>query len=400
MFKLAYCGIPHTGGTHTVYQKLREGLIAHGIEVRWVSIKPSNFTLDSQFASELNNGELIPRLDSDKETTANFVKHIEANYDGIIFNVLAGVLEANAARYISNKLVKLEVVHNITVGTYSFATAIKDYVHATIGVSPRIRDDLVKQKGFNSDKTLSIANAVNLEPFANLPPLAHSLPLKLIYLGRVEEAAKGVLWLPEIMQQAIKHGVQCTLSVAGDGPELNALKAKTQKLGLNEQIIFLGQVDYAKVPTLLAQHHGFLMTSRFEGFGLSLAEAMLAGCVPIASQIKGVTDFIITEAKDGYLFPIGNYREAVRKIKLLEDKHHWELLSNNAKESIKSRFTMEIQAQKYADLIYRLRDNPSQIVPTIPLSQFDIPTAFKPGLRTYLPTPIKNVLRTVKEKLS
>ena len=152
MFKLAYCGIPHTGGTHTVYQKLREGLIAHDIEVRWVGIRSPEFTLDYQFESELNQGEIIARLDSDKETTSNFIKHIESNYDGIIFNVLAGVLEANSARYVSNKLVKLEVVHSITLGTYSFATAIKDYVHATIGVSPRIREDLVKQKKFNPDK--------------------------------------------------------------------------------------------------------------------------------------------------------------------------------------------------------------------------------------------------------
>jgi glycosyltransferase involved in cell wall biosynthesis len=400
MFKLAYCDIPHTGGTHTVYQKLREGLIAHGIEVRWVGIKPSDFTLDAQFAWELNHGELIPRLDSDKETTTNFVKHIEANYDGIIFNVLAGVLEANAARYISDKLVKLEIVHNITVGTYRFATAIKDYVHATIGVSPRIRDDLVKQKRFNPDKTLSIANAVNLEPFVNQPTLEHSLPLKLIYLGRVEEAAKGVLWLPEIMLEAIRQGVQCTLNIAGDGPELNALKQKTHKLRLDKHISFLGKVEYEKVPALLAQHHSFLMTSRFEGFGLSLAEAMLAGCVPIASQIKGVTDFIITEAKDGYLFPIGNCQEAVRKIKLLEDKEHWTLLSKNAKASTKSRFTIEIQAQQYAHLIYQLKDNPSEIFTPLPLSKFDIPASFKPGLRTYLPSPVKNVLRTIKEKLN
>ena len=93
------------------------------------------------------------------------------------------------------------------------------------------------------------------------------------------------------MQEATKLGVQCTLTIAGDGPELNVLKKKTNQLRLNERINFLGKVDYAKVPTLLAQHHGFLMTSRFEGFGLSLAEAMLAGCVPIASQIKSVTDF-------------------------------------------------------------------------------------------------------------
>jgi glycosyltransferase involved in cell wall biosynthesis len=285
MFKLAYCGIPHTGGTYTVYNRLREGLVKHDIEVRWVGIQTPHFVLDAQFESELSHGETIPRLDSDQENTANFVKHIESNYNGIIFNVLAGVLEANAARYLSNNLIKLELVHSITMGTYGFATAIKDYVHATIGVSPRIADDLVKIKKFDPNKTLTISNAINLQSFTDLPPLNHSLPLKLIYLGRVEEL-KGILWLPDIIKEAIKLEIQCTLNIAGNGPDLDKLKEKTYKLGLVNYISFLGNIEYGKVPSILAQHHGFLMTSHFEGFGLSLAEAMVAGCVPISSKIR------------------------------------------------------------------------------------------------------------------
>jgi glycosyltransferase involved in cell wall biosynthesis len=400
MFKLAYCGIPHTGGTYTVYKRLREGLVKHDIEVRWVGIQPPNFVLESQFESELSYGETIPRLDSDQENTANFVKHIESNYDGIIFNVLAGVLEANAARYLSNNLIKLELVHNITIGTYSFATAIKDYVHATIGVSPRITDDLIKTKNFDPQKTLTIPNAVNLQAFADLPSLNHSLPLKLIYLGRVEEASKGILWLPDIINEAIKLGIQCTLNIAGNGPDLDKLKEKTYKLGLVNYINFLGNVEYGKVPSILAQHHGFLMTSHFEGFGLSLAEAMVAGCVPISSKIRGVTDFIITEEENGYLFPIGNCRKAAQQIQKLQDEVVWRKLSYNARESIKSRFTIEQQANAYADLINKLRENPTVINQPLSLDKFNVSSSFKTGFRTYLPVPIKNILRTLKDKVT
>lgn len=34
--KLAYFGIPHTRGTHTIYCSLRDGLAAQGIQVFWV----------------------------------------------------------------------------------------------------------------------------------------------------------------------------------------------------------------------------------------------------------------------------------------------------------------------------------------------------------------------------
>jgi glycosyltransferase involved in cell wall biosynthesis len=400
MFKLAYCGIPHTGGTYTVYKRLREGLVKRDIEVRWVCIQPPDFVLESQFESELSHGEIIPRLDSDQENTANFIEHIESNYDGIIFNVLAGVLEANAARYLSNNLIKLELVHNITIGTYSFATAIKDYVHATIGVSPRITDDLIRTKKFDPNKTLTIPNATNLQSFADLPSLNHSLPLKLIYLGRVEEDSKGILWLPDIINETIKLGIQCTLNIAGSGPDLDKLKENTYKLGLDNYINFLGNIEYGKVPSILAQHHGFLMTSRYEGLPLSLVETMSAGCVPIFSKIRGVTDFIITEGENGYLFPIGDCRKAAQQIQKLQDEEVWRKLSYNARASIKSRFTIEQQAQAYADLINKLRENPTVINQPLSLDNFNISSSFKTGFRTYLPVPIKNFLRTLKEKVT
>jgi glycogen synthase len=142
------------------------------------------------------------------------------------------------------------------------------------------------------------------------------------------------------------------------------------------------------------------MTSHFEGFGLSLAEAMVAGCVPISSKIRGVTDFILTEGENGYLFPIGDCKQAARQIQKLQDKSIWQKLSHNAEQSIKLRFTIQQQAQAYADLINKLRENPTVINQPLFLDNFNISSSFKPGFRTYLPVPIKNFLRTLKEKVT
>ncbi len=38
MRQWAYMGIPHTGGTYSVFKNLREGLLPHGIELRWVGV--------------------------------------------------------------------------------------------------------------------------------------------------------------------------------------------------------------------------------------------------------------------------------------------------------------------------------------------------------------------------
>jgi hypothetical protein len=49
------------------------------------------------------------------------------------------------------------IVHSITPGTYAAARSIRDYVHATVGVS-RISDDLVQRAGFAPGHTHVIGN--------------------------------------------------------------------------------------------------------------------------------------------------------------------------------------------------------------------------------------------------
>ena len=79
----------------------------------------------------------------------------------------------------------------------------------------------------------------------------------------------------------------------------------------------MGSVPASAVPRLLADHDVFIMPSRYEGFGLTILEAMAAGVVPVVSRIAGVTDTIVTHAQDGLLFPMGNAQAAASLIKEL-----------------------------------------------------------------------------------
>ena len=331
MFRMAYCGIPHTGGTYTVYKMLRQGLTSYDTELRWVGIPKSGFTLPEAFKEEENYGELITKESSDHETGIKFIEHITKNYQGVIFNVLTDKISTNAARYIPNHILKLEIVHNITPATYRAAQAIKDNVHTTIAIAPRIKNDLITKFNFSETKIKMIPHAVNLEAFqkrsiARKP----DEPLKLIYLGRIEENAKGVLWLPDIIQNCLKIGVNASLTVVGDGKDLIQLKKKTSQMELDNYIHCLGGVAHANVPELFAQHHVFLMPSRYEGFGYTLVEAMASGCVPICSRISGVTDFIVSHGENGLLFKVGDVNQAAKFVSQLNDSEVWQRLSSNA----------------------------------------------------------------------
>ncbi|NJL78796.1 MAG: glycosyltransferase family 4 protein [Richelia sp. SM2_1_7] len=398
--KIAYCGIPHTGGTYTVYRLLREGLTEQGIDLRWVGLVPPGYQLNNEFQLETNFGEFVQSIpDCSRQSAEDFIKHIETNYRGIIINVLANSIQTNAARYISNKIIKLQIVHSITPATYRAAKSINDYVHATVCPTPRIAKDLVHRMNLSSDKVFTIPHAVNLSTFKEVTSIfSKDLPLKLLYLGRIEENAKGIFWLPEIVRDA-KNGINVSLTVVGDGQDLPKLKLKTSQMGLEQNIHFYGKVNHSEVPKLFAEHHIFVMTSRYEGFGYTLVEAMASGCVPVCSRISGVTDFIVSHGKDGFIFDVGNTKQAAIFISQLVNENIWQEFSDNAKIASQSRFDLKQQAKSYGDLIKDLSQNPPIITPPLPPDNWHLPPGLKPRFATYLPNSVKNILRVWRERL-
>jgi glycosyltransferase involved in cell wall biosynthesis len=402
MFKLAYSGFPHTGGTHTVYQRLKEGLTPYDIELRWVGLVNSGFQLKDEFKNEEQFGDLLYlEPDDSKKSGIKFVKHIENNFNGVIINVLANPIQTNAARYIQNHILKLQLVHSITPATYRAARAIRDYVHATVGPSPRINNDLVNKMNFLPNQVHNIPHAVNLSLFTQVcSERSKDSPLKLIYLGRIEESSKGILWLPNILQECLNIGINVSLTVAGDGPDLSKLKLKIEQMGLEKYTSFYGRASSVDVPKLFADHHIFIMPSRYEGFCFSLIESMASGCVPVGSRISGVTDFIVSHGKNGFLFDIGNVKEAANFINQLRDKKLWQDFSHNARLTSQSRFSSKEQAQSYVSLIENLRQSPTKIAQPLSLDCWQFPSGLKPSISVYIPDNVKNILRFCQERLA
>jgi glycosyltransferase involved in cell wall biosynthesis len=395
--KLAYFGFPHIGGTYSVFRHLRTGLAGAGIELRWLGCGPNaHAAADSpMFRTEMHHGSTVGRPgDDDAARTRAMVAAIEDGFDGVFVNVLADRVQTNAVRYLDPRLLRIMIVHNITPGTYAAARAIRDHVHATVGVSPRIKVDLVRRYGFDRRWTVAIPNGIDTTGLALARPERSSKGLRLLYLGRVEDQAKGVFWLPRICRELPPS---ITLTVAGDGPDLLRLKARCKALGSRVQ--FRGAVAPSMIGKLLAEHDVLLMPSRFEGLGLTLVEAMAAGCVPVASHIQGVTDIVVEHGVDGCLFPVGDTRAAARAIvRLAEERATLTEMSARAGRKAHDHFGVGLMAERYRELIDGLRYSQPTIASSLDLAAWRLPAGLRPGLRTYLPTSLKNVLRTLRER--
>jgi glycosyltransferase involved in cell wall biosynthesis len=117
-------------------------------------------------------------------------------------------------------------------------------------------------------------------------------PPRLLYLGRIDYHNKGLDILLDAFAQ-IRSETDAKLTLQGpDWGDRAAMVRRAQRLNLSERVEFL-EPDYNKASALIAAEHDvFLLPSRFEGFGLSALEAMLAGRVVLVSDVAGIAPHV------------------------------------------------------------------------------------------------------------
>jgi glycosyltransferase involved in cell wall biosynthesis len=84
----------------------------------------------------------------------------------------------------------------------------------------------------------------------------------------------------------------------GDGPRMETVRKLAGEIGLLDRVEFLG--DRHDVPELLAGAQVFVLSSLWEGFPISILEAMRAGLPVIACDVGGVDESVI-EGETGFL---------------------------------------------------------------------------------------------------
>lgn len=103
-------------------------------------------------------------------------------------------------------------------------------------------------------------------------------------------------------------------SIAGEGPLKDALIELLSQLDALSQFHLLGQVPRDELQALMHSSHIFVLVSKHETFGLVYLEAMLQGCIVIASKSGGI-DGIIEDGMNGFLCEEGNEKELISILK-------------------------------------------------------------------------------------
>jgi glycosyltransferase involved in cell wall biosynthesis len=118
------------------------------------------------------------------------------------------------------------------------------------------------------------------------PPGADADRPYLLCVGRLE-AYKGV----QHVVRALPDLPDYDLVVAGSGPHGEALRRTAREAGVADRVRFAGYVDDADLPALYAGAAAFVTMSRFEAYGLTVAEALAAGTPCVVRPAGALVDW-------------------------------------------------------------------------------------------------------------
>ena len=217
---------------------------------------------------------------------------------------------------------------------------------------------LVFNNGFSkiNKKTRVIPGGIDLDMF---PPTMDTSDMdkkyglkdqKLILFSGKLTKYKGVRYLVH----AAKN-INATIGIAGDGPERKNLENLTKELKL-KNVRFFGYIDNKDLIKLYYKADVCVVPSVWdEPLGLVVLEAM-ASKTPVVVTRKGGIPLMVKEGHNGLFVRPHNAKEIAEKVNILLSDETLRLkMGENARTTVKEKFTWKLIAAKYERMYHKFR---------------------------------------------
>lgn len=330
-------------------------------------------------ADELNKRKinifLVPMNSRSDIASVNAVRRLLVKYDPDILHVhgqRAGLIGRFAARNLPIKIVYTEHTRTpqfrLTNSTLDWAhiramQMLDKITNVNIAVSNAVADFLIQSKITQPHKIRVIHNGISLTPSPHIDGSAldlinqHGLKKQDIIIGTVgslniqKDTATLIKAMPRVMAKIPK----AKLVIVGSGPLKHKLQKLTQKLGINQNIIFTGAMK--EVSGILQIFTAFVLPSRSEAFGICILEAMKAKVPIIATRVGGIPE-IITNNRNGILVEAGDSKILASSIvRLINDRKLQQKFIKAGEETVRNfsiNKMVRAIAKVYKDLLKKV----------------------------------------------
>lgn len=229
------------------------------------------------------------------------------------------------------------------------------FVYKMVGVSEHTSKNLVQYENISVKKIVTIPNGIDPFPFqkkidCDIKRKELEITKDKFVIGtcvRLSEQ-KGLTYLLNAMPNILSQVPQAHLVIAGTGPLESSLRDETKKLGITNNVTFLGHRD--DTTELLQIFDVYVLPSLWEGLPMILLEAMAAKCPIIATNVGGVGN-ALEHGKAGILIEPKN-PEAIEKavMVVVKDRQTVIKMCEYAERHFQKNYTARVMVSQYENL--------------------------------------------------
>jgi mannosyltransferase len=134
----------------------------------------------------------------------------------------------------------------------------------------------------------------------------------------------------------------------------NGLKKRIEAAGLPSRIVITGELPIEDVPRWYQRLTIYAFTSRNEGFGLTLIEAMSVGAALVATR-AGAAELVVADGVTGVLTPPGDVEALVAALEpLMRDPALSAAMGERARARVQAAFSLDVEANRIAEVYHDL----------------------------------------------
>lgn len=172
---------------------------------------------------------------------------------------------------------------------------------------------------------------------------------KIVQISRLMHKKKGQHILIKAIEKLVRKGyTNMRLELIGDGESRQFLENLTDKLGLSKYVFFIGAKNQSYIYTHLCKYDLYVQPSIYEGFGLTVTEAMAAKVPVLVSENQGPLE-IIGNGRYGYSFKNQDVDDCAEKIEIFLCGKNDKSMVEKAYQRVLDVYNVRVTARTYLE---------------------------------------------------
>jgi glycosyltransferase involved in cell wall biosynthesis len=218
----------------------------------------------------------------------------------------------------------------------------------TVAVSASLKNTLVSD-GCKAGKIQVIPMGADLRHLFT-PDQTPRKQAELLFVGRLVPG-KGTDILVRAIPSILEKCQNLTVTIVGDGPELENLRTLSQQLNIMNRVSFTGSVSHETLPAYYRRATMLVAPSLAEGFGLVPVEALGCGCPVAASDLPSFRG-ILDSGRAGRFFRPGDPEDLARTVTaMLMDGNERSTAANSGRLHVLSNYDWRVISQLYTSIL-------------------------------------------------